>query len=126
MLKFKNFCYDFLLCIFMAILFLGCAKKDILMVSSKQNDFTITLPANPTTGFKWSIIDYDKNIFELESSRYTASKVGLIGSGGDRVYIFHIKQLSKYPKFSIIKFKYSRSWEPGNSSVYRDIKVYID
>ena len=48
-----------------AILFIGCSKKDKLHVSSKQDDFTVHLPANPTTGFQWSVLDYDIKLFEL-------------------------------------------------------------
>lgn len=102
----------------------SCTKKDTLTISTKQESFIVTLSANPTTGFLWSIIDYDKNIFELINQQYIASKVGLIGAGGNASFTFKIKKQSKYPSSSIIKFKYSRSWEP-NSAISKEIKVLI-
>ena len=47
------------------LLLLGCTKKDQIRISSKQEEFTVSLPANPTTGFQWSITEFDKNIFEI-------------------------------------------------------------
>lgn len=113
-----------LLLISSLVLPIGCSAKDNLIISAKEEIFTITLPANPTTGFLWSVSDYDKNLFELVEQNYITSNSNLIGAGGNSIFKFKIKKQSKYPNFSIIKFKYSRSWE-AKSAIYKDILVQI-
>lgn len=125
-MQFKNL--QIILVTFMAfVLLLGCSKKEDLKISSKQEDFTVTLPANPTTGFKWSVLEFDKNLFELKNHQYFSSKVGMLGAGGTMLYTFKLKkqQQMKCPCKSLIKFKYSRPWEPENATI-RSITVYID
>lgn len=102
----------------------GCAAKDKITINTKQENFTITLPANPTTGFLWSVVDYDKEIFDLTNQQYITSKVGLVGAGGNSLFTFKLKKLLSYPSSSIIKFKYSRSWEP-KSAMNKEIKIII-
>ena len=114
-----------LFCVLLLSSLISCAAKDNkLTINTKQDNFTVTLPANPTTGFQWSVVEYDKNIFELINKQYITSNVGLIGAGGNTLFTFKLKKQSSYPGFSIIKFKYSRSWEP-ESGIYKNIKIII-
>ena len=123
-MQFKNLRIIFIT--FLAsLLLLGCAKGEKLKISSKQDDFTVTLPANPTTGFKWSLVEFDKNLFELKNHQYFSSKVGVLGAGGSMLYTFKLKKPMKCPCKSLIKFKYSRPWEPDDA-IMRSINVYID
>ena len=104
---------------------MSCRAKDKLTINTKQEDFTVTLQANPTTGFQWTVIAYDKNIFDLINQQYIASKVGVIGAGGNTLFTFKLKKQSTYPSSSIIKFKYARSWEP-ESAIFKEVKIRIE
>lgn len=68
---------------------------------------------------------YDESLFQLINHQYLNSKVIVPGAGGNMLFTFKILEQKSYPKTSIIKFKYSRSWEP-NTAVYKDITVQIN
>ncbi len=112
----------FIACMLLSLI--GCASKDKLTISTKQETFTISLPSNPTTGFQWSVISYDKSIFDLINHQYIASKIGVIGAGGTMLFTFKFKKQLSYPRVSKIKFKHARSWEP-ESATYKEIEVFI-
>jgi inhibitor of cysteine peptidase len=105
-------------------MFVSACSKPKVSINVRQLKFTISLPANPTTGFQWKVVDYDKTLFKLVNGQYITSKIGVIGVGGKMIYTFHILKKKSYPSSSVIKFKYSRSWEP-KSATFKDIKVHI-
>lgn len=111
--------------IFSVVLFFGCSKTEKLHISMKQDDFTVHLPANPTTGFQWYLLDYDSKLFEVINRQYISSKVGVMGAGGYMLYTFKIKKQEKYPRKSVLEFKHARSWEPNTASIHK-VTVYID
>ena len=123
-MQFKNL-QLILIIFFSAVLFLGCSKKEKLHISSKQDDFTVHLAANPTTGFQWSLLRYDEKLFELINRHYISSKVGVMGAGGEMLYTFKLKKQAKYPRKSVLEFKYARSWEPDTATKHQ-VTVYID
>lgn len=106
------------------LLITACTKKDTLIINTKQPSFTITLPSNPTTGFLWTVVDYDKNLFLLTDQQYITSNSGLIGAGGHVLFTFKLKKQAAYPSYAIIKLKNSRSWEP-QSAMQKQIKIII-
>ncbi|MDF1757201.1 MAG: protease inhibitor I42 family protein [Legionellaceae bacterium] len=115
--------YLFTLLIISSILFYGCSvnvEKD-----PKKAEYTVSLPANSTTGFQWSIVEYDKSLFELINGQYLTSKIGVIGAGGTMIYTFKLLKQKHYPKTSKMKFKYARSWEP-ESAIYKEVTVNIE
>jgi len=105
-------------------LLLGCGDKKFTL-QENQDTFTVTLASNPTTGYQWTLENYDKNIFRLKGHKYAVSHPELIGSGGDIVFTFAIVKAERYPDSSIITFKHSRRWEPQSAS-YKHVKVYIE
>ena len=70
----------------------------------------------------YDMFNYDKNLFEMINQEYLPANTGLIGSGGNAIFTFKLKKQANYPKYSIIKFKYSRSWEQ-NTAIYKEIKI---
>jgi len=70
--------------------------------------FTISLPANPTTGYEWNV-DYDYVLLKQESDQFEeATPVAKrVGAGGTSAFIF----LPMKPGKSTIYFVYKRSWE---------------
>lgn len=91
-------------------------EGDILALSQGDKTFTISLSANPTTGYQWVLKQYDKNLFKLLSSHYEAPNSKLIGAGGKMNFIFSVNSQKHHPKSSSISLNYQRPWEPNNGS----------
>ena len=80
----------------------------------------ITLPENATTGYRWTIDSYDKELFsELPAEAHYPSTAG-VGSGGNIVFIFQGKKSGT----GDIRLKQWRSWE-GDSSVIGRFHIRI-
>ena len=69
-------------------------------------EFAITLPANPTTGYSWNV-DYDYALLSLKSSEYAAPSTRALGARGSSVYLFEPLRSGN----TTIYFVYKRSWE---------------
>lgn len=82
-----------------------------LHVKSTSPQFTVTLPANPTTGYQWNVAKYDKQHFRLISSRYIAPRTRLIGAGGQMIFTFAPAKGKAYPPTTQMTFNYARPWE---------------
>jgi inhibitor of cysteine peptidase len=81
--------------------------------------FTITLPANPTTGYQWQLARplYAKMI-KLISSEYIADDTGLIGSGGKQVWKFKGLKVGR----AAVALKYVR---PSEKNTKPEVKYFI-
>ena len=81
-----------------------------------QNEqFAVTLPANPTTGYQWSLTNYDKSLLDFVNSRYIGPKTRRIGAGGQMVFTFKVNAGKVLPKSTQMTFVYARSWEPNTA-----------
>jgi inhibitor of cysteine peptidase len=89
----------------------------VIKVNKKQPSFVVSLAANPTTGYQWSVEQFDKSLFTLTSSNYQRPQTNLIGAGGTMLFTFTLKQGKIYPNQTKMTFKYARSWEPDSASV---------
>ncbi len=96
--------------------------KLTLDVNVSSPNFEVTLPANPTTGFQWSVVHYNKKLLTLSNSYYEQPKTKLIGASGQMHFIFTLQKGKNYPASTDILFKYARSWEPSSATT-RNIKV---
>lgn len=92
-----------------------------ITINSNQPQFTVTLPANPTTGFQWTVLSYDNRLFSFTKSKYIAPQASRIGAGGTMVFTFTKVKADHYPESSEIQFKYARAWEPDNAVVTKVI-----
>jgi inhibitor of cysteine peptidase len=90
-----------------------------IYVFKKESIFTVDLKSNPTTGYRWRIIRYDKAILKLIKRSYVSPKTHLIGSGGIESFKF---QSLKSPIDTVIKFKYARPWEKSEG-IYQEVHV---
>ncbi len=98
---------------------------DVIKVTPKQLEFKVTLPANITTGFQWTVVSYDKTKLNLVKSEYVAPMTNIIGARGASVFTFSPEKKIAYPNSTVIMFKYARSWEP-TSAITRNIIVQFD
>ena len=87
-----------------------------LTVDPDQSQFIVTLPANPTTGYQWTVTEYDKRNLKLIKSYYEPAKTKLMGAGGQMYFVF--KKVTKtYPDKTELIFKYAQPWEPENGTL---------
>ena len=74
---------------------------------------TLTLEANPTTGFSWARAeDVDKNILKLEKNDYkqNANPQGMVGVGGRTTIVYRALKPGK----AKIGLTYMQPWEPDS------------
>jgi inhibitor of cysteine peptidase len=72
-------------------------------------NFTITLPANRTTGYSWQIGEFTPGIVKLigEDYKLAENSRGLVGAGGEQIWTFEAVSAGKVT----IHFEYARPWE---------------
>ena len=93
-----------------------------IQVKPNAKQFSITLASNPTTGYQWSVVDYDKNLLNLSQSQFKKAQSKLIGAGGTMVFTFVLKLHKIYPASTEIQFKYARAWDVKSAS-FKKIRV---
>lgn len=96
---------------------LACADEEALNIDTSSPQFTVTLASNPTTGYQWSVVDFNKNLFTLESAVYQRPQTKLIGAGGNMVFTFNLNKGKNYPSTSQMIFNYARPWESSGGTI---------
>lgn len=89
------------------------------------DEFSIVLPSNPTTGYKWELIKpVDGDVLELQDIEYTSKcEDGLVGCGGVEVWNFFATSEGE----TTISLKYARPWEKHVKPVQtRVFKVIVN
>lgn len=76
-----------------------------------SQQFMVTLPSNPTTGYQWTVTTYDKSILRMTNSHYSAPQTKLIGAGGNMIFTFALIKGKSYPKLTQMSFTYARPWD---------------
>lgn len=85
-------------------------------VGPGEKTFEVSLPSNPTTGYQWTVKNYDTKFLKLLSSIYTPSNSKLIGSGGTMVFSFERLNIGSVPETTLLEFRYARPWEKGSGT----------
>jgi inhibitor of cysteine peptidase len=81
----------------------------VLRIPAGQT-FTISLPANPTTGYRWTLAkEPDTRILTKAGHEYEPEKPGRVGSGGREKWKFKASGTGR----ATISMQYVRSWEIG-------------
>jgi inhibitor of cysteine peptidase len=95
-------------------------SKPAEMISAQAGrNFTITLPANPTTGYQWQLArPLNDKMVNLISSEYIADDTGLVGSGGKQVWKFKALKAGR----AAIALKYLQPWEKNTTP---EVKYFI-
>ncbi|SFN32108.1 protease inhibitor I42 family protein [Proteiniclasticum ruminis] len=93
----------------------GCAENVLPEEVTKDGaHLEIILEENPTTGYSWTMDDYDTSLLKLEKDEYSASTTeGAVGSGGTHLYRFTGQ---KEGNITLI-FRYYRNWEGKDTAV---------
>ena len=98
-------------------LFAHAGNLTTMTVDSNRPTFVVTLPANPTTGYQWTVTNYDKKIFMMIGSKFLGSRTRLMGAGGQMTFTFARVKGKSYPKSTQLLFTYARSWEPKSATL---------
>ncbi|MDP3268670.1 MAG: protease inhibitor I42 family protein [Legionella sp.] len=94
------------------------AENNMVMnINTKQSGFVVSLAANPTTGYQWTVMEYDTSLLNLTTSRYVPSNSRLMGAGGKMLFTFKLVRGKSYPVSTNIMFKYARPWEADRGTM---------
>lgn len=95
-----------------------------IVIPAGQQQFTLALKANPTTGFTWMITGYDHVQVTLISRDYRRTQPYRIGSPGFDYFTFKLKALTTTQQ-GAIHLRYARPWEkPSAASTGGDTVIH--
>lgn len=90
-----------------------------MVKACEGHHFTITIPANPTTGYQWQLArPLNNKMIQFIRSEYIADNTGAVGSGGKEIWTFRALQAGR----SAIALKYARTWEKEAAP---EVRYYI-
>lgn len=104
--------------LFSLCMFGGCQKSGKMLHLSEKDrnkrieikadqEFTLTLKANPTTGYTWKLIEPDSTILKLQGEPAFKPDSDKIGSGGELTFRLQARSSGK----SELQLHYIRPWE---------------
>ncbi|OGV26835.1 MAG: hypothetical protein A3F18_02635 [Legionellales bacterium RIFCSPHIGHO2_12_FULL_37_14] len=98
----------------------------VVPVAPKMNTFTISLPSNPSTGYSWSVVNYDKKLIKFIKQKYQPPKKDpkLIGMGGITNFYFSCLPKIKRPASTDVELKYARPWEKNSGKITKVVVVF--
>lgn len=87
-----------------------------IIVTQKTSNFTIQLPSNATTGYRWFIPENNNSFVKVIHHVYEApSNKEVIGAPGVERWEFGVvKDAFIAPKIMTITFIYTRPWDVSN------------
>ncbi|HZY98997.1 MAG TPA: protease inhibitor I42 family protein [Candidatus Baltobacteraceae bacterium] len=101
---------------FFALALLGLSPHTPVFTDASQTvsvdageEFFIALASNETTGYTWKQAIDDGKILAYEGNVYQSPSSGLIGGGGQQIFIYHANRSGS----TTIHFSYSRPFEPN-------------
>lgn len=110
------------------VLFFGGAQASedlIVHVNPKSPQFRVMLPANPSTGYQWTLKKYDQNNLMLIHSQYLAPHSNRIGAGGQMIFTFKPVADQAYPPKTEMTFQYARAWESKKGESRKVIVLFV-
>jgi len=76
------------------------------LIASLNEDFTISLESNPTTGYVWEAL-FDSAFLDLKKKDFKASDAKSVGAGGTEIFTFVPIRTGK----TKITMVHKRPWE---------------
>lgn len=76
--------------------------------------FQVRLAENPTTGYRWHLVDWDRSILDVTFDEFHPPGTSSYGAGGEHLWEF----VALAPGQSLLQLAYRRPWEaatPGRS-----------
>jgi inhibitor of cysteine peptidase len=101
-------------------LFLSQANANQTVELTLGDILSITLPENPTTGYRWALQAIDDRLLELQASTYSPALTTGMGGGGQHCFTFQTKAAG----MSLLELKEWRDWE-GDASVIKRFTITV-
>jgi inhibitor of cysteine peptidase len=92
-------------------------KPMVIILKPAHTQFRVVLPANPTTGYQWTLHNYNKSLLRLVSSQFNRPNSTLIGAGGSAIFTFQVIPGAITPSVTALVFSYARPWEPQKGTL---------
>ncbi len=116
----SDFASAFVITVLLVVMLGGCgpsqvnldasADSTLKQVARGQNLF-ITLESNPSTGYRWDVVELDASVLrqvnESVFKSYSTSNPPLVGVGGTETFRFE----PQVPGVTTLKMIYHRAWE---------------
>lgn len=103
-------------------------RKPIKVYSGQS--FMILLKSNPSTGYSWSLVGYDKNLVKLNSHNYVHPRSKMMGAPGQEQWIFTANSQKKtcggscaVNQVGHIRLKYARRFEKSKAPMTNFIVI---
>jgi len=88
------------------------SEQQRIIVKATRPEFTLRLDANPTTGYCWSVKQYDTRLLTLINNEFLAPEGDRMGAGGIEVWTFKVNAIAfATPTTTKITMEYARPWE---------------
>lgn len=118
--------YLFMLGLFLTSFCMYAEDSMSLKVDKQKKSFVVSLAANPSTGYQWSVKSYDHSLLKLVETTYEPAKTKLIGSGGHSHFKFALRAGQTYPEQTSILFLYARPWEGEGSGTLKTVNIQFN
>lgn len=95
-----------------------------ISITPRQPVFILKLKSNPTTGYSWSLKNYNKNLIKPVTHYYKHPDTSLMGAGGFEFWTFKaLAPAFQKPQELTISMIYIRPWEKKVSGTELVFKV---
>jgi inhibitor of cysteine peptidase len=89
----------------------------------KGDTITLTLPSNPTTGFRWQVVRVNPELVALDGKpSYKPAAKGLIGGGGRQTFTFKAADVG----WSQLELYYWRGFEKGKNPPAKKFSLTVE
>jgi inhibitor of cysteine peptidase len=93
------------------------AKNLVFSVKPASPMVKVRLPANPSTGYQWAVVQYDSTLMLPPSSQYIPQNRNLAGASGQSVWEFKFKKGAfRIPQKTVVILEYKRPWEKAEGN----------
>ena len=83
------------------------AENGAVVLLTPGDAFEIRLAENPTTGYRWHLVDWDHSILEMTRGEFSPSSTTQYGAGGEHVWEF----VARGSGHVALRLDQRRSWE---------------
>ena len=97
-------------------------QDDGTSVSLTPGDvFQVSLTENPTTGYRWRLIDWDRSILDVTRDEFQTPGTSSYGAGGEHLWEF----IARAPGQGFLQWAYLRRWEPATPTRSFSLRVSV-
>lgn len=102
------------------------SNEDIL-VNRNEPNFVIAVQSNPSTGYAWHVVNYNKKMLQYLGQSYAppGGQGLLLGTPGMSHLKFKLRNEQTIPMSSTITISYHRSWEKNSEGQLRTYTIRL-